>query len=436
MLTKIGSHLRRNLVAYLALLAATSGTSYAAATKLLPANSVGTKQLINGSVQKIDLNKKTVTALRGKKGARGLRGLKGDKGDKGDPGANYSAGAGLALTGTVFSANFAGSGSANTVARSDHNHFGQSWAGAGPTGLSVQTTSTAGITSAGLTGIADNGYGVFGKNNTIPGAGVRGESSVNGAGGSFQSKGGHGVFGVSTDDYGGFFKGTNPGVGRGLRAESPGVTPNYGEIGLNNKGVSGFATSDGGVGVLGEADTGTAPYGVEGISSAALTGGLAGMFEGNVTVTGTLAKGAGSFKIDDPLDPAHKYLQHSFVESPDMMNVYNGNVTTDAHGFAVVTLPRYFQVLNRDFRYQLTPIGRHGWNARAGVWKTISGNRFTIRTDLAHVRVSWQVTGVRHDRFANAHRIPVESLKTGKERGRYLHPELYGKPASAAVYHR
>jgi len=46
-------------------------------------------------------------------------------------------------------------------------------------------------------------------------------------------------------------------------------------------------------------------------------------------VTGKLTKGSGSFKIDHPLDPANKYLSHSFVESPDMMNVYNGNIITD-----------------------------------------------------------------------------------------------------------
>ena len=50
---------------------------------------------------------------------------------------------------------------------------------------------------------------------------------------------------------------------------------------------------------------------------------------GNVDVIGTLSKGGGSFKIDHPLDPANKYLYHSFVESPDMKNMYDGNVTTD-----------------------------------------------------------------------------------------------------------
>jgi hypothetical protein len=159
--------------------------------------------------------------------------------------------------------------------------------------------------------------------------------------------------------------------------------------------------------------------------------GWAGYFGGDVNVTGTLSKGAGSFKIDDPLDPAHKYLQHSFVESPDMMNVYNGNVTTDAHGFATVKLPRYFQALNRTFRYQLTVMG-HSF-AQAIVWKEIAQNRFTIRTNQGRVRVSWQVTGVRHDVFANAHRIPTESAKLGRENGRYLHPELFGQSAAKGI---
>ncbi|HMB91945.1 MAG TPA: hypothetical protein VKP65_13915, partial [Rhodothermales bacterium] len=66
-------------------------------------------------------------------------------------------------------------------------------------------------------------------------------------------------------------------------------------------------------------------------------GGVAGQFVGDVNVSGTLSKGGGSFKIDHPLDPANKYLAHSFVESPDMMNVYNGNAVLDAAGEAVVT---------------------------------------------------------------------------------------------------
>jgi hypothetical protein len=100
-------HLRRNVVAYLALLFALSSTSYAATTKLLPANSVGTRQVINGSLLKKDF--KAGQLPRGKRGPAGPQGIagpagprgpagvagatgpKGDKGDKGDVGPTYGA---------------------------------------------------------------------------------------------------------------------------------------------------------------------------------------------------------------------------------------------------------------------------------------------------------------------------------------------------------
>jgi hypothetical protein len=121
-----------------------------------------------------------------------------------------------------------------------------------------------------------------------------------------------------------------------------------------------------------------------------------------------ITKPTGSFSIDHPLDPANEFLNHSFVESPDMMNIYNGSVTTNKRGFAAVTLPAYFEALNQDFRYQLTPLGQF---AQAFVAEKIKDNRFVIRTDKPGVEVSWQVTGVRHDAFANSHRIQVEEAK-------------------------
>lgn len=146
---------------------------------------------------------------------------------------------------------------------------------------------------------------------------------------------------------------------------------------------------------------------------------------GNLNVNGTLSKGAGSFKIDHPLDPANKFLFHSFVESPDMMNVYNGNVTTDENGLAVVELPDYFEALNRDFRYQLTVIGQF---AQAIVLEEIKGNRFKIKTDKPTVKVSWQITGIRKDPFAEKNRIQVEVEKSEQERGKYLYPEIKNQP--------
>ena len=63
----------------------------------------------------------------------------------------------------------------------------------------------------------------------------------------------------------------------------------------------------------------------------------------------------------------------------------------------------------------------------------MTGNRFTIRTDKPAVRVSWQVTGIRKDAWAEAHRIPVEQDKTGEAKGRYLHPEELGQPRERGI---
>lgn len=160
---------------------------------------------------------------------------------------------------------------------------------------------------------------------------------------------------------------------------------------------------------------------------------IAGYFQGDVDITGTLTKGGGSFKIDHPLDPADKTLSHSFVESPDMMNVYNGNVTLDAAGQAVVELPEWFEALNRDFRYQLTALG--GPAPGLYIADEIAGNRFRIAGGPPNRRVSWQVTGIRHDPWADANRIQVEQDKPADRVGHYLHPEVYGLPAELG-YHR
>ena len=157
---------------------------------------------------------------------------------------------------------------------------------------------------------------------------------------------------------------------------------------------------------------------------------MAGYFSGNVNVTGTLSKGGGSFRIDHPLDPENKYLQHSFVESPDMMNVYNGNIVTDADGYATVTLPDYFEILNKDFRYQLTVSGEF---AQAIVAEKVTGNWFIIQTDIPNVEVSWQVTGIRKDKWAEANRIQVEMDKPEIEKGYYMHYKEWNQPVEKAI---
>ncbi len=198
-----------------------------------------------------------------------------------------------------------------------------------------------------------------------------------------------------------------------------------------NYGVYGFAKNNGGAsyGVYGISynNTGSSTgnkYGVYGRASGGANN-YAGYFsQGNVQVTNMISKGGGTFKIDHPLDPENKYLYHSFVESPDMMNIYNGNITTDAQGYATVTMPNYFNALNTDFRYQLTVMGTF---AQAIIKEKINGNSFVIQTNQPNIEVSWQVTGVRQDKFANANRVQVEVEKPADEKGLYLHSEAWGQ---------
>jgi hypothetical protein len=152
---------------------------------------------------------------------------------------------------------------------------------------------------------------------------------------------------------------------------------------------------------------------------------------GDLNVNGTLSKAAGSFKIDHPLDPADKYLSHSFVESPDMMNIYNGVTRLDAKGEAWVSLPEWFEALNSDFRYQLTAIGRP--QPRLYIAQEVSANRFKIAGGKSGAKVSWQVTGIRQDAYARAHRIRVEEEKPAAAKGFYLHPELFGQPKEKGI---
>jgi hypothetical protein len=237
---------------------------------------------------------------------------------------------------------------------------------------------------------------VEGVGGTSAGGGTPGGGGIIGVGGTALYTGGYG-------GYGGSFEG---GGNSGLSV-------------AGGNGVAGF----GGSSCCGGA-AGNAVYAVAGTgASDGISYGLAGLFSGNVYVDGNLAKAGGSFLIDHPTDPANKYLYHSFVESPDMMNIYNGNVVTDGSGMATVTMPDWFEALNRDFRYQLTVIGQF---AQAIVASEMANRSFAVKTDKPNVKVSWQVTGIRQDAWANAHRIPLEVQKATIDQGHYLHPELFG----------
>jgi hypothetical protein len=300
--------------------------------------------------------------------------------------------------------------------------------------LDVETTGIFGIVGV-TSSTAPFAAGVVGRSPSTSGNGVVGEATA-------ATGNANGVFGrTATTGFGGAVVGdatATTGNAFGVFGHSAGTSGN---------GVFGFASSASGftIGISGfvESPNGTAGRFVNHAGSGTILQGISGsgnsqvffvdakgngFFAGNVNITGNVSKGSGSFKIDHPLDPANKYLSHSFVESPDMMNVYNGIVVLDARGSAWVELPDYFQDLNRDYRYQLTSIGASG----PGLYiaNEVSANRFRISGGKPHARVSWQVTGIRHDAYANANRIQVEEEKPTNQRGTYLHPELFGEAAT------
>jgi hypothetical protein len=316
---------------------------------------------------------------------------------------------------------------ANAIVKRDSNgnFFGSTIIAFGSSGGSAALIGSDGSSDGvgAVQGTSSNGIGVYGSSSSTSNSsnnfGVYGTGPI-------------GVSGVSSteDGIGVFGSGVNVGV------EAYGVDGVFsvgsetGVYGDGYIGIQGFTDStSGGWGVYGESQgpgVGGGFYNTttgDALFAYNQAGGYAAFFDGSVDVDGNLSKAGGSFKIDHPLDPANKYLYHSFVESPDMKNIYDGNVTTDGSGLASVTLPDWFEALNRDFRYQLTVIGQF---AQAMVASEVSDHQFTIKTDKPNVKVSWQVTGIRQDAWANAHRIPVEESKAPADQGLYLHPELFG----------
>jgi trimeric autotransporter adhesin len=133
---------------------------------------------------------------------------------------------------------------------------------------------------------------------------------------------------------------------------------------------------------------------------------------GNLKITGTLTANTVKClrqKLQNrrPARSQHKSLYHASIESSEMTNVYSGNVLLDRKGEAVVTLPDWFEALNGDVRYQLTTIGGTAHLRLPGNPKSSVQNRGRTRG----MKVSWQVTGVRHDAWAQAHPMQVEQAK-------------------------
>ncbi len=296
--------------------------------------------------------------------------------------------------------------------------------------------STTASGGRGLSALGGDSNGFVGGDG-VSALGGRGNSHSGGkgvattGGNSISGDGGEGVSTTGGNSDSGF-------GGDGARALGGNSSSNAGGNGVsatggdsnNGNGGRGVVAQGGlGSGAGKSGGSGFVALGGPGINGA--TGGPAGVFVGDVQVTGNLSKGGGSFKIDHPLDPENKYLYHSFVESPDMKNIYDGLVVLDANGEALVELPEWFETLNKDFRYLLTAVGAPGPMLYIAV--KINKNHFKIAGGQPGMEVSWQVTGIRQDNWANQHRIPVEEQKPEIERGHYLHPEVFNQPEEKSV---
>ncbi|TXG80610.1 MAG: hypothetical protein E6R11_00915 [Rhodocyclaceae bacterium] len=375
-----------------------------------------------------------------------------------------STGSGIGVLGKSFSSNGAGvrgENAAPTGAAIGVEGQSVSEQGIGVAGYATSTSSTTGTTATGVYGSSatNGGRGVWGSATGPNGRGIYGEATISGTGVLGVSSSGPGVIGSSTNGSGVIGSSSQFGYGvSGYSHSAPGVNGGSdlndgvsGQGGPGAAGVRGRSISQDGFGVVGYASaitgTGRGVYGQAdapgsigvhgysgpgiGVMGVAGATGYAGVFNGRVSVNGTLSKAAGSFEIDHPLDPANKLLYHSFVESPDMKNIYDGLVTLDANGEAWVEMPDYFEALNRDFRYQLTALDAPAPSLH--VAQRIQDRRFKLAGGAPGQEVSWQVTGTRKDAYAQAHRIQVVVEKTGSDRGKYLYPAEAGKSSAEAL---
>jgi trimeric autotransporter adhesin len=313
------------------------------------------------------------------------------------------------------------------------------------TGTSI-VANTTGVSTAALEGNAKGSgtnFGVYASTASPTGYGVEGINVATSGGVGVYGIGATGVLALSTGSGpGGRFTGFSASTGSGDSGSDgiEGVGGNgdpdggpenpRGGAGVTGLGGRGFPVDfEGGDGSGGSFTGANSSAFGDGVDAAAGSGN-AGNFSGNVDISGLLNGSTPAVKIDDPLDPANKYLLHAPVQSSEIMNIYTGNVITDGQGEAAVQLPEWFQILNTDFRYQLTVIGQF---AQAIIGHKIENNRFEIRTSAPNVEVSWQVAGVRQDAYAKAHPLVVEQEKDARLRGFYIHPELYGAPAEKQI---
>jgi hypothetical protein len=326
----------------------------------------------------------------------------------------------FALHGIISSAS---PGAFSAAVRGQNNGTGGNgigvWGSQDGSGWGVYGTSVSGIGVYGsATATSGPAWGVYGQSASTSGTGVYGSATATsgpawGVYGQSASTSGTGVYGHAT--------------------ATSGFT--YGVYGLSRStsgtGVFGWASATSGAawGVL--AMTSSPASNAYGVYGEEPSGGAGHAVYANGTLAAT---GTKSFQIDHPLHPETHYLNHFCTEGPEPMNAYSGVVTLDARGEAWVQLPDYFEAINRDPRYTLTPIGAAMPNLHVAV--EIQGNRFKIAGGVPGKKVSWEVKAIRNDLWVQRYGYQTEQEKEDAIKGKYLHPELYGQPKERGIHYR
>lgn len=317
------------------------------------------------------------------------------------------AGAGRIITadaGEVFiTANTANS----TALRADNTSTG--------VGLISNTTNPANTFSpiqANTNSNSNTVAGIIG-NTTGTAWGVAGQAAASSSaeaavyGSNLRTVGGHGVLGVG---FNGVVGKTGQSTGFAVYGENfDNVSPQGNGVGVAGKGF---------YGVLGEDRYLGAQNGAYGVYA-----------NGSLGATGTK-----TFRIDHPQDPENKYLRHFSIESNEVLNIYRGTATFDANGNAKIDLPTYFNSINRNVSYQLTPIG--AYMPLYIKEKVTENNQFMVSGGVSGKEVSWTVYAERNDLYMqkNPHQRTVELNKRDHEKGHYLIPSLYGAGQDKAIF--
>lgn len=277
---------------------------------------------------------------------------------------------------------------------------GSGSSGGTASGGDVNTTGESGVSRSGDNGgRGGNSAQRGGTGNTAGGTGGVGAGGGPGGGGS----GGACGSGFSGD--GG--AGGGGGGGYSRMTYAPGSITGTIHLVVGSQGSAGATDvcASGGAGALGQVRVSWDSVLVNSASSVT----------GSLHTIGSISKGSGSFVIDHPLDPQKKLLYHSFVESSELKNLYDGTAILDEDGEVTIILPDYFMALNRDFRYLATGMSEPmpDLHLQRGVRREwfFGAPSFRISGGKPGGTISWQVTGVRQDAYALSRPMQVEVEK-------------------------